>query len=167
MQQWYNCPRCGVPVAFGTQFCANCGADLRWPSQQHIQPTPPNYQQQQTGQWGQQPAQWGDYQQPSQSQPWSGRAYQQPQEETKHKGKAAASMVLGIIGLVAWLIPLFGVPITITGLVLGIVGLKSSKQGMAIAGIVMCVIELGLNAMNSLIGFMTWLTIPWESSITY
>ena len=45
MQQWYQCPRCGAPVAFGTRFCTNCGMQLNWPTQQ-LQP-PPGYQQQQ------------------------------------------------------------------------------------------------------------------------
>ncbi len=153
MQQWYQCPRCNAPVSYGAQFCNNCGQPLTWQQQQ--QPPP------------QQPVQTPNYQQPGQSQPWDGRAYQQHHEETKHNGKAAASMVLGIIGLVAWFIPLFGVPISVTGLVLGIVGLKSSKQGMAIAGIIMCVIELGLNVMSSFIGFVSWSTMPWENSIVY
>src|SRR3989338_8991438 len=51
-------------------------------------------------------------------------------------GKATTGLVLGIIGLVAWFIPLIGAPITIIGLVFGIKGLKSLKRGVAIAGIV-------------------------------
>lgn len=34
MQQWYQCPRCGSPVAFGVRFCGNCGTELNWPMQQ-------------------------------------------------------------------------------------------------------------------------------------
>ena len=44
MQQWYQCPRCGAPVAFGVGFCGNCRTPLNWPTQQ--QP-PPSYQQRQ------------------------------------------------------------------------------------------------------------------------
>jgi hypothetical protein len=73
-------------------------------------------------------------------------------EETKHNGKAIASMVLGIIGLIAWFIPLFGAPITIVGLILGIKGLKSSNRGMAIAGVVMCIIGLVATIINAAIG---------------
>jgi hypothetical protein len=43
MQQWYQCPRCGAPVAFGVRFCGNCGLQLNWQMQQ-AQP-PPIYQQ--------------------------------------------------------------------------------------------------------------------------
>jgi len=44
MQQWYQCPSCGVTVAFGARFCGNCGASLNWPIQQ-TQPPPVNQQQ--------------------------------------------------------------------------------------------------------------------------
>jgi hypothetical protein len=37
-------------------------------------------------------------------------------------GKATASLVLGLISIVTWLIPLIGVPTTVAGLVLGIKG---------------------------------------------
>jgi hypothetical protein len=50
MQQWYQCPSCGAPVAFGVKFCGNCGTQLNWPVQQQPQ-HPPAYQepQQQRG----------------------------------------------------------------------------------------------------------------------
>lgn len=69
-----------------------------------------------------------------------------------HSGKATASLVLGIIGLIAWIIPLFGAPITIVGLVLGSIGMKSSKRGMATAGLVMSIIGLVATLINSAIG---------------
>lgn len=37
MQQWYQCPNCGAPVALGVRFCGNCGVQLNWPAQQQIQ----------------------------------------------------------------------------------------------------------------------------------
>jgi len=43
MQQWYQCPRCGAPIAFRSRFCTNCGIRLTWPTQQQI--PPPVYQQ--------------------------------------------------------------------------------------------------------------------------
>ena len=62
MQQWYQCPNCGTPIAFGVRFCGNCGTQLNWPTQR-MQP-PPAYpeQLQQTG-WGQQQGTRGGYQQ--------------------------------------------------------------------------------------------------------
>lgn len=69
-----------------------------------------------------------------------------------HYGLSIAAMILGIISLFAWFIPFCGLPISITGLVLGIIGRESSKKGMAIAGIVMSVIGLVLGIVNASIG---------------
>ncbi|MFZ5438081.1 MAG: DUF4190 domain-containing protein [Patescibacteria group bacterium] len=62
--------------------------------------------------------------------------------------KATISLVLGIIGLIAWLVPLIGAPITIIGLFLGIMGLKSIKRSMAIVGIVLSSIGLFATIVN-------------------
>ena len=64
-------------------------------------------------------------------------------------GKATASFVLGIIGMVAWFIPLFGFPITITGLVLGV---KASPTKKRETGINLCTVGLILTSINSAIG---------------
>ena len=61
-------------------------------------------------------------------------------------------MILGIVGLAAWLIPLIGLPITVIGLTLGIIALKSSNRGMAIAGIIMSTLGLVLTIINGSIG---------------
>ncbi|MCG5547507.1 DUF4190 domain-containing protein, partial [Halorhodospira halochloris] len=68
-------------------------------------------------------------------------------------GKAIASLVLGIVGLFAWLLPIAGLPVTIVGLVLGIKDINSSNRGMAIAGIVLCIIGLVASIINASIGF--------------
>ncbi|MBM3143186.1 MAG: zinc ribbon domain-containing protein [Chloroflexi bacterium] len=54
MQQWYQCPNCGAPIAFGARFCGSCGTQLNWPTQwqqppqyQTPQQPPPIYQAQQ------------------------------------------------------------------------------------------------------------------------
>lgn len=67
-------------------------------------------------------------------------------------GKAIASLVLGIIGMVAWVIPLFGIPTTVVGLVLGIKGLKSQNKGMAVAGVTLSIIGLVASIINMSIG---------------
>lgn len=67
-------------------------------------------------------------------------------------GKATASMTLGIIGLIFWLIPLFGAPITIVGLVLGVKAQGIEKSTKGTAGIVMCIIGLVLTIINAAIG---------------
>ncbi len=76
---------------------------------------------------------------------------QQPPQEEK-KGMSIASMVLGIVGLIAWCIPIIGGPVGIVGLILGIVGMKKGGKGMAIAGIIMSVITIILAVINAIAG---------------
>ena len=68
------------------------------------------------------------------------------------KGQAITSFVLGLFGIIAWFIPIFGLPVTIVGLIMGIKGRKSSKRGLAIAGIVLCTIFLIITLINAGIG---------------
>lgn len=70
----------------------------------------------------------------------------------KSKGFSIASMVLGFASTIAWFIPLFGFPVTIVGLVLGINGKKKGGKGFAITGIVLCIIFLVITSINSAIG---------------
>lgn len=72
--------------------------------------------------------------------------------ENNGGGKAIAALVLGIVGLFAWLIPLIGFPVTIVGLILGVLGMKSENRGMAIAGVVLNIIFLVVTIVNSAIG---------------
>lgn len=67
-------------------------------------------------------------------------------------GKATKGLVLGIVGLVAWIIPLVGAPVTIIGLIFSIKGLRSLKRSMAIAGIVLSTIGLIATIINASIG---------------
>lgn len=68
------------------------------------------------------------------------------------KSMSVSSMILGIMGIVAWILPIIGFPITIAGLVLGINGKKKGGKGFAIAGIILCIITLVLTIANSAIG---------------
>ena len=65
---------------------------------------------------------------------------------------AIASLVLGIIGAFAWLIPVVGFPVTIVGLILGIKGINSPNRGISIAGLVLNIIFLVATIINSAIG---------------
>ena len=76
--------------------------------------------------------------------------YVQPVQEKK--GLSLASMILGIVSLLAWCLPILGFPVCITGLILGIIGIKKGGKGMAIAGIIMCAITLLLTLGNSILG---------------
>jgi len=66
--------------------------------------------------------------------------------------QAVFSLVLGILGLFAWLLPLIGFPVTIGGLILGILGLSSSRRKMAIAGIILSGLFLLFTIGNSAVG---------------
>jgi len=133
-----NCRNCGYSAVSGSAFCANCGvavtaaqapASQEQPLQQ--QQYPPQYQQQ--------------YQQF----PMAGG---QPVADRGKYGQAIASLVLGIISMITWLIPLFGFPTAVAGLILGIGGLKSSHKAMAIIGIVLSSLALLATLINAAIG---------------
>ena len=67
-------------------------------------------------------------------------------------GKATASLVLGLISVVTWIIPIIGLPTTITGLVLGIKGLGPQRRGKAIAGVTLSIIFLVITVLNAALG---------------
>ena len=58
------------------------------------------------------------------------------------KGLAIAALVLGILSLCASLAWWCGGPISIVGIVLGVLGMKSSGRKMAIAGIILSAVGL-------------------------
>ena len=66
--------------------------------------------------------------------------------------KGTASLVMGCIGLVGWIIPLIGLPLTITGVVFGLKSKKLGGGGSATAGIVLCSIGLALSVLNAALG---------------
>jgi hypothetical protein len=82
----------------------------------------------------------------------------QPTGLARHNHKAIASLVLGIVGLIAWYLPIVGAPVTITGLVLGALGLKSEKPGMAITGLIMSIMGLIATIINALLGALIGLS---------
>ena len=50
---------------------------------------------------------------------------------------AVTSLVLGVVATIGWIVPIIGLPITIVGIVLGAMNLKSRKaKGAAISGFV-------------------------------
>ena len=79
----------------------------------------------------------------------------QPQKKDNY-GLAITSLALGIFSLLAWLLPICGFPISVTGLILGIISTDSSKRNLAIAGIVMSAIGLILTVLNGVIGALLY-----------
>ncbi|QEL16506.1 DUF4190 domain-containing protein [Limnoglobus roseus] len=57
-------------------------------------------------------------------------------------GLGDASLVLGVIGIFGLCCPVIGVPLTIVGVVLGAMGLRSNRNGTAIAGLILNILFL-------------------------
>ncbi len=62
-------------------------------------------------------------------------------------------LVLGIVGMLTWLIPFFGLPIPLIGLVWGIVILrrKPARKWLVTSGVVLCSLGLSLSIFYSVI----------------
>jgi hypothetical protein len=78
-------------------------------------------------------------------------------------GIAVASLILGILGLVAWFIPLAGFPVTITGFMLGRKARLSSQRGLALTGMGLSLLGLLLSAGNAYLGAMMTVRAGMES----
>lgn len=67
--------------------------------------------------------------------------------------KAMVGFILGLVGIVAWFLPIIGFPVTIVGLVQSIKGKKAvNRRGLAIAGLILNLIFLVVTSINSLLG---------------
>lgn len=73
-------------------------------------------------------------------------------KQERGEDKSIAPFVLGIVGLIAWFLPIAGIPIAIVGLVLGLRSRKKSASRLAMAGIVLCIISLVASIVNASIG---------------
>ena len=63
--------------------------------------------------------------------------------DTSGAGVAIISLVMGALGLIAWLIPLVGFLIAVIGIVCGCIGLAGrGGRGLAIGGIILCSIGM-------------------------
>lgn len=71
---------------------------------------------------------------------------------------SVTSLVLGIIASLGWMIPVVGLPITIVGIVLGAINLKSHKaKGMAIAGFVINIVFLCVSIAKGIIDIIIYI----------
>jgi len=64
----------------------------------------------------------------------------------------SASLILGIISFIAWYIPIFGFPVSLIGMALGVKDVTNPSKKMARLGIWLNVIGLMATAANSAIG---------------
>lgn len=77
---------------------------------------------------------------------------------------ALIGFILGFCSIVAWLIPLFGYPVCICGIVFSAKGLKSTtSKAKAITGLVLSIVFLVFTFFNSLIGFFIGLEAGLEA----
>ena len=66
---------------------------------------------------------------------------------------AVVGFILGLVSIAAWLIPLFGYPVSICGIVFSAKGLKSqANKGKAITGLVLSIVFLVFTFFNSIAG---------------
>lgn len=70
----------------------------------------------------------------------------------KNNKFAVASLVLGLVSIVTWLLPIAGFPTTIIAIVLGGKAIKSDKKVLAIIGFVLGIIFLVVTCINSALG---------------
>jgi serine/threonine protein kinase len=131
--------------------------------QQMPQQTPPQMQQpvrQQTAQPMQQQAaqpSWQQMQQPARQQMQQPAPRYLPPQPKPRQERAAASIaafILGIVGLGSMVIaPLCNLPLPLIGIVVSILGIRSKqRKGLAWAGLVLCLLTLGLTLLLVLIG---------------
>ena len=67
-------------------------------------------------------------------------------------GKAVAALICGVLGLLAWIFPVVGMPITITGFVLGKAARLSPQRQTALIGMGLSLLGLLLSAGNAYCG---------------
>ena len=63
-----------------------------------------------------------------------------PPDDPQQDVQANVAFVLGIIGLVVWIIPIIGLPVSAIGILLGRNGLHSTRQRQAVIGLILCTV---------------------------
>lgn len=78
---------------------------------------------------------------------------EQNQLTDKTDKNAVIGFILGLVSIAAWIIPLFGYPVGICGIVFSAKGLKSTtNKGKAITGLVLSIVFLVFTLFNSILG---------------
>jgi hypothetical protein len=139
-----NCPRCNESVESGAAFCGNCGQALGF--QQPLPPQPPTPQTNQPVAQFQPPAHAGQVFNNAAPNPQAAASNFVPagapayalSAPAQHSGetKALLSLILGIIGLLLCIIPIAGLALAITGLILGTLTRHSHKKTLSTLGLI-------------------------------
>jgi K+ transporter len=67
-------------------------------------------------------------------------------------GKATTALVLGVASLIAWCLPIVGLPVSITGIVFALKAQGQTGGSRAIAGLILNIIGLCLSVFNAALG---------------
>lgn len=146
-----NCIKCGHEIETGSAFCGNCGQPVApaavpaAPAQPALPLAAPTDV----------PAPVPDPTVPQTANPAippvspaPGQTYSIPSEMAKPGGgKAIASFVLGVLGLIFWILPLLGLIVGVIALVFGTQSVRSRHRKLSIAGIVLATVALLLSLM--------------------
>lgn len=130
-----KCAHCGSELDPGAAFCGNCGT----PVGQVAPPVAPTATPNVSNPASPTPSQ------PSSTTPAPAPAYAGKRAYPAGGGAAIASLVISILGLVGWLIPALGMVMGVVGLILGTFSTKSRHRSLAITGIVISIIVIGLS----------------------
>lgn len=71
-----------------------------------------------------------------------------PEPQPCPADRAAAAMVLGLLGLAGWLLPILGLPLSAIGVILGRSALRSPRRRLAWAGLILSALSLTASAAN-------------------
>ncbi len=82
--------------------------------------------------------------------------YGAPIEQTDSRGGVAiAGFVLGILSVLAWVLPICGYPATIAGIICAVMGLASTRRRtLAMVGLVLAILGFVATLGNSILGVM-------------
>ncbi|MDS0528088.1 hypothetical protein NNC19_20545 [Clostridium sp. SHJSY1] len=62
-------------------------------------------------------------------------------------------LILGILGLIAWFIPIIGLPVNVAGIIVSIIKVKSEKTTISKVGLAFSIIGLILTFINGYLGY--------------
>lgn len=68
-------------------------------------------------------------------------------------GLSIASLALGVLSLCGWIIPCIGIPVSLAGIIIGIIGIaKADLKPMAIVGVILNTLTIIAAIINSIAG---------------
>jgi len=127
------CPHCGSAVIAGARFCGNCGAPLDTESLYKTTPVVAEPFSKSLP-----PAVAVPHHPPAPDQaPQVGLVFTSIPAGSDSSWAAGVSLVLGLVSLCAWMGGACGLPLPVIGIVFGLLGLRSSRHGLAVMGLVL------------------------------